>query len=314
MDKPLISVVMPAYNAEKYLYESIPSILNQTFKDFEFIIVNDCSTDNTKEIIEKFRKKDKRIILLNNKKNLKVPLTRSRGLKIAKGKYIAVMDADDIAIKNRLEIQYNFMEKNKDIFLCGGSAIVMDEEGKTIGIFKKVNNPKRVKKNLLKGNPMVHSTVMFRNTGEYFYREKFEDADEYDIYLRVLSDGRKITNIPNFLVKFRLNKGSTSFKKGFERTFFPNKIKEFYLQRVKYGRDKYDEFDNTQFMNKVTRRYPFQDYLQAKIVAGFQAGYMIQVRKDVKELAKLKGMDKNLLMYYILSFFPIRMIHFFKGR
>jgi glycosyltransferase involved in cell wall biosynthesis len=314
MEKPLISVVMPAYNAEKYLEESINSILNQTFKNFEFIIVNDCSTDKTKEIIGKFKKKDKRIILLNNKKNLKVPLTRSRGMKVAKGKYIAVMDADDIAIKNRLEVQYKFMEKNKDVFLCGGSAIVIDEEGKIIGIFKKVNDPERVKKNLLKGNPMVHSTVMFKNTGEYLYREKFEDADEYDVYLRVLSDGKKITNIPNFLVKFRLNKGSTSFKKGFERTFFPNKIKEFYLQRVKYGKDKYDEFDNTHFMNKVTRRYPFQDYLQAKIVAGFQAGYMKQVRRDIIELAKLRGMDKNLLEYYILSFIPIKLIWFVKGR
>ena len=305
---------MPAYNAEKYLDESIPSILNQTFVDFEFIIVNDCSKDKTKEIIERFKKKDKRIILLNNKKSLKVPLTRSRGLKIARGKYIAVMDADDIAIKNRLELQYNFMEKNKDIFMCGGSAIVIDEEGKTIGIFKKINNPEKVKRNLLKGNPLVHSTVMFRNTGEYFYREKFEDADEYDLYLSILSDGRKITNIPNFLVRFRLNKGSTSFKKGFERTFFPNKIKEFYLQRIKYGKDKYDEFDNTQFMNKFTRRYPFQDYLQAKIVAGFQAGYMRQVRGDIKELVKLQGWNKNLLMYYLLSFIPIRIIYFLTGR
>lgn len=305
---------MPAYNAEKYLDESINSILNQTFKDFEFIIVNDCSKDRTKEIIEKFKKKDKRIILLNNKNNLKVPLTRSRGLKIARGKYIAVMDADDIAIKNRLELQYYFMEKNQDIFMCGGSAIVMDEEGKTIGIFKKINDPDKVKRNLLKGNPMVHSSVMFRNTGEYFYREKFEDADEYDVYLSILSDGRKITNIPNFLIKFRLNKGSTSFKKGFERTFFPNKIKEFYFQRIKYGKDKYDEFDNTKFMNKVTRRYPFQDYLQAKIVAGFQAGYMRQVRKDVRELARLQGLNKSLLMYYILSFIPIKLIYFLNRR
>ncbi|MCX6751142.1 MAG: glycosyltransferase family 2 protein [Candidatus Pacearchaeota archaeon] len=314
MKKPLISVVMPAYNAEEYLDESINSILNQTFKDFEFIIVNDCSKDNTKKIIERFRKKDKRIILLNNKKNLKVPLTRSRGLKIARGKYIAVMDADDIAIKNRLELQYSFMEKNKDTFLCGGSAIVMDEEGKTIGVFRKINDPEKVKRNLLKGNPMVHSSVMFRNTGEYFYREKFEDADEYDVYLRILSDGRKITNIPNFLVKFRLNKGSTSFKLGFERNFFPQKIKEFYLQRIKYGKDDYDNFDNTKFLSKMTKRYTFQDYLQAKIVAGFQAGYMKQVRRDIKELAKLQGLNKSLLMYYILSFIPIKLIYFLTRR
>jgi glycosyltransferase involved in cell wall biosynthesis len=314
MKTPMISVVMPAYNAERYIEQSINSILNQTFRDFEFIIINDFSKDRTKEIIEKFKKKDKRIILLNNKKNLKVPLTRSRGLKIAKGKYIAVMDADDIAIKNRLELQYSFMEKNRNIFLCGGSAIVIDEEGNTIGILRKTNNIEKVKKNLLKGNPIVHSSVMFRNTGEYFYREKFEDADEYDVYLRILSDGRKITNIPDFLVKFRLSKGSTSFKKGFERTFFPQKIKEFYMQRIKEGKDKYDEFDNTKFLNKLTKRYPFQDYLAAKIVAGFQAGYMKQVRKDVKTLVKLQGLNKSLIMYYTLSFIPIKLIYFITRR
>ena len=98
---PKISVVMPAYNAEKYIGEAIESILNQTFKDFEFIIINDGSVDHTKEIIREYN--DPRIVLLENDKNRGIVLSLNKGLDAATGKYIARMDADDIALKNRFE-------------------------------------------------------------------------------------------------------------------------------------------------------------------------------------------------------------------
>jgi len=89
MRKPQISIVMPVYNAEEFLEESIKSILNQTFRDFEFIIVNDGSADNSLKIIKKYKKKDKRIVLINNKKNIGLQKTLNRGMKVAKGKYMA---------------------------------------------------------------------------------------------------------------------------------------------------------------------------------------------------------------------------------
>ena len=314
MKKPKISLIMPVYNAEKFLDESILSVLNQTFKDFEFIMIEDCSTDDSLKILKKYFKKDKRIILKKNNKNLGVVDSRNKGLKIAKGKYIAVLDADDICLKKRFELQYNFMEKNKEIFLCGSSAIVIDEVGRKIGIFKKENNPKKIKKKLLKGNPIVHSSIMYRNDFGFFYRKKFDDAYEYDLYLRILSAGKKITNMPNFLIKFRLNQNSTSFQKKFEREFFPKKIKEFYFQRKNFGKDDYENFDTTKILNQKKMRDPSQDLLQARIIAGFQAGHAGQIRKDIKNLIKKKGLNKSLALYYLLSFFPIKFVWFAKRK
>ena len=109
MNNPAISVIMTAYNTEKYIKEAIESILNQTFKDFEFIIVDDGSTDNTRLIIEEYAKKDRRIKILYNKKNLGIVKSLNKAIAIAKGKYIARMDSDDVSKLNRLEKQFVFM-------------------------------------------------------------------------------------------------------------------------------------------------------------------------------------------------------------
>ena len=110
IDNPLVSVVMPVYNAQKYLNKAIDSILAQTYKDFEFIIINDGSTDNSLQIIKKYQKKDKRIIV-KNKKNKGIVAALNDGIKLSRGKYLARMDADDISLPSRFEVQVNFMEK-----------------------------------------------------------------------------------------------------------------------------------------------------------------------------------------------------------
>src|SRR3989344_5781814 len=120
-----ISVLMPAYNARKYIGEAIESILNQTFKDFEFIIINDCSTDKTKKIIEEYANKDARIKLINNATNLGLTKSLNIGLKEARGEYVARLDADDVALPERLEKQYEFMEKNKETTLVGAWAEII---------------------------------------------------------------------------------------------------------------------------------------------------------------------------------------------
>ena len=112
-----ISVVMPVYNAEAFLEEAIESILDQTFPNFEFIIVDDASTDNSSKIIKDYLKLDKRIVLLSNEKNLGIAETRPKGTKYAKGKYIAVADADDNSISTRFAKQHDYLESNSE---CGG--------------------------------------------------------------------------------------------------------------------------------------------------------------------------------------------------
>jgi len=303
---------MPVYNAEKYLDESIRSILNQTFKNFEFIIINDGSKDNSLKLIKKYQKEDKRIILLNNKKNLGIAKTRTKGIKIAKGEYIATFDADDVSLPKRFEIEVNYLKNHPDIFLIGGSAILIDDNGNKMGVFRKFNDPIRIKRKLLKSNPIINSSTMFRNIGNLYYREKFDGADEYDLFLRLLSEGKKITNLEYFLVKYRMNPTSISFRKRAKQEFFSKKIQEFYFQREKYGRDKYDEFDLS-VLDGIKEDADYEKIkLMSKILASFQDGQTREVRKDVKVYFRKYEFNKMLAFYYVLSFFPDRLINFLK--
>ena len=126
-NSPKVSVIMPVYNREKYIASSVQSVLNQSFTDFEFIIIDDGSTDSTYKLIKKFN--DKRIIIIRKFENNGNYSARNEGMKIAVGKYICVMDSDDVAIPNRIQKQFNFMEKNNIYGICGGYAKVigMDE-------------------------------------------------------------------------------------------------------------------------------------------------------------------------------------------
>jgi len=305
---PKVSIVLPVYNAEKFLDECMNSILNQSFTDFEFIIINDESKDKSFEILKKYAKKDKRIILLNNKKNMGCVNTRNRGLKMAKGEYVAVMDPDDVCLKDRFKIEVAYLDKHPEIFLIGGSAIIIDEEGNKIGIIRKYDNYKKIGKKLRELDCILHTSVMHRNTQEFFYREKFIISDDYDFLLRVLSANKKLTNIPEFLIKYRINKGSaTNTKKNPE--FFFRKAKEFYFQRIKTGKDDYDKFDVDKVAPKMIDFN--KSYSMTRIVVKFQDNQMRNVRKEVKAYIKSYGFNKQLAVYYLLSFFPIKMIRFF---
>ncbi len=207
---PKISVILPVYNGEKYLDESIQSILNQTFQDFEFIIINDCSKDNSLKIIKKYKKQNKRIILINNKKNLGGSASFNLGFKNAKGKYIACFCADDISHPKRLEVEYNYLEKNTDIFLIGTSGIYINENGGEIRRFRKYNNYILLAWRLRKSCGILFPSIMFRNEKIAFLDKNFGPANDYNLYFELLKKGKNLTNLPNFLIKIRVHEGSMS--------------------------------------------------------------------------------------------------------
>ena len=124
-----VSVVTPAYNAEKFLAKAIESILCQSYQDFEYIIIDDCSTDGTWKMIQDYAKKDKRIIAITNQKNLGIAGNRNRGVSLAKGKYLVWQDADDISLPRRIEKQVAFMDKHLKVGICGGSLQFFDQNG-----------------------------------------------------------------------------------------------------------------------------------------------------------------------------------------
>ena len=128
--EPEITVLMPVYNQQQFLDESIQSILNQSFADFEFIIINDGSDDKSANIINQYGKLDKRIIIINNSENLGISGALNIGIKNTKGKYIARMDADDISLRNRLQEQKFFLDNNLEIGACGTYVEILSQNGK----------------------------------------------------------------------------------------------------------------------------------------------------------------------------------------
>lgn len=204
MKNPKVTVLMPVYNAEKYISEAIQSILNQTFRDFEFLIINDGSTDSSVEIIESF--KDERIRLVHNEKNMNLVPTLNRGLELAQGEYVARMDADDISYPTRLEKQVEYMDKNPEIGICG-TWIEFFDAGK--GIQKYPVEHELIKASILFFNPMAHPTVMMRKAilNENNLRYSRNLSEDYDLWGRA-SFLVKLHNLPEVLLNYRISKGS----------------------------------------------------------------------------------------------------------
>lgn len=197
---PKVTVLMPVYNGEKYLREAIESILKQTFKDFEFLIINDGSTDKTSEIINSFS--DPRIILAPNEKNQGLIFSLNKGLDLAQGEYIARMDADDISLPERLEKQINFMDANPEV-VVGGTWVKNIGHKNFIGKYYTEHN--QIKANLLFNSSLAHPTVMIRNifkNHNLFYDEKYKHAEDFDLWTRA-ADLTKFTNLPLVLLSLR---------------------------------------------------------------------------------------------------------------
>ncbi len=219
MRQPKVSVIMSVYNGERYLKEAIGSILNQTFKDFEFIIVDDGSIDRTSEILKECAEKDERIRIITNSENIGLTKSLNKAIKFAKGEYIARMDADDISLPERLKKQVDFLTNYPNFGLVGCNAIVIDEKGNFV---KNVILSEELNSALKKRNRLVHGSVMFRRaviekTGGY--NEQIFYAQDYEMFLRI-SKISEIGRINKFLYKLRVHKGSLSYKKFFKQMYY----------------------------------------------------------------------------------------------
>ena len=201
---PKISVIMPAYNTEKYIKEAIDSILEQTFADFEFIIIDDGSTDSTAEIIRSYH--DCRIKYIKNVKNAGIVFSLNRGLDIARGEYIARMDADDISLPKRFEKQTAYMDEHLDIAVCG-TAIEMFCDNKVIGRRFPSSEPEKLKEDLFFSCGVAHPSVMMRKTeivGLGGYDPMFNGMEDYELWCRV-AEKYRLTVLPEVLLRYRIH-------------------------------------------------------------------------------------------------------------
>lgn len=234
MNTPLVSIVMPLYNSELYLKDAIESILNQTYKNFEFIIIDDWSTDNSWEIVKNYINIDDRIIYIKNKENLWVAVSRNLWVLKSKWKYVIQFDSDDISFNNRVEKEVFFMEVNNNIWVLWTAWLEIKE-----GIHQK---------NILKSNywvlewvaPVHQPTIIVRKEiydSFWIYNENYKNAEDTELWFRWFSKWVKFHNLPDCLLYYRVNKNSLSNKRKLNQMILLNKIfiKWFFIYKIRYN-------------------------------------------------------------------------------
>lgn len=239
MDKN-VSIILPTYNGGKYIKRAIESVMTQTFSDWELLIIDDGSTDDTERIVKEFASKDSRIIYLKNENNLGIQKTLNRGLKESKGEYIARIDDDDEWVdKDKIKKQVEFLESKPDHVLVGTGVIVINENNNELFRYLLPESDKDIKGRILGKNCFVHSSVMFRKLtalefGGYDESTSTRHIEDYDLWLKFGTVG-KFANLPTYAIKFTQRKGSISGK---------NKIEQFKknINLIKNYKNKYPNY------------------------------------------------------------------------
>ena len=238
-----ISIILPVYNAEKYISQTLDSIINQSFSDYELIIIDDGSTDDSSKIINNYR--DDRIKYYKNIKNSGIVFSLNRGLEIASSEYIARIDSDDICLKDRLLHQFEFLEANKNVGVCSCNIKYIDASGNEGEIIKMPLSSDETKINFLFGNPIIHPASMFRRELALRvggYTVGMEPAEDYDFWLK-LSEICDIQNINEVLLKYRVH--STNYSK-IKRNEYDQKFSAIFKKKNKL---KLDEIIENEFLS-----------------------------------------------------------------
>jgi glycosyltransferase involved in cell wall biosynthesis len=208
IETPKISVILPVYNCQEFVSEAVISILNQTFSNFELIIIDDCSTDKTLEIIKSFD--DSRIKIIEKPKNSGYTDSLNFGIDIAKGEYIARMDGDDISLPMRFEKQVAFLDHNQDVIMCGSDIAILSSDKPLY----KYHSHEEILVDLCFQNAFCHPTVMIRKTALLVnkYDKNFEPAEDYELWIRLSQIG-KLANLNEVLLRYRVHENQISKSK-----------------------------------------------------------------------------------------------------
>ncbi|SRR6266481_5191006 len=215
MTAPRVSIVMSVFNGERFLAEAVDSILNQSFRDFEFIIIEDGSTDGSSQILDSYQNNDARVAVYRQK-NRGLIASLNRGCALARGKYIARMDADDIAVRDRLQGQVDFMEDHPEVGVLGGATEWIDITGKSLLRCRFPITDREIKSALRRGDcPLAHPTVIMQK--EVFasvagYRTAMLHAEDYDLWLRI-ADRFQLANLDAVVLKYRVHPDQVSIRR-----------------------------------------------------------------------------------------------------
>ena len=205
MNKPSLSIIMPVYNSGQFLSSAVKSVLEQSFQDFELIVINDGSTDNSRQVIQSFN--DRRIVYLENERNSGIVFSRNKGLKKAKGSFIGMLDADDIAYRDKFEKQIRFLTENPDFGMVGSWVRFINMQGKRIrGGWKLKATPEEIPAIMLFKNYFLQSAVLYRKEclDNFSFSEGFDILEDYLIWYHILKK-HKAWNLPEYLVDYRIH-------------------------------------------------------------------------------------------------------------
>jgi len=279
---------MSVFNGEIYLNKAIDSILNQTFSNFEILIINDCSIDSSREIILSYG--DPRIRLVDNTVNLGLTNSLNRGLGLVKGEYIARQDADDISIPDRLERQVDFLAQNANHGLVASFFTVINTKGKFVHDFHLPLDSASLKRKLLVKSPFAHGSVMLRKicvdkAGPY--RSEFRYSQDYDLWLR-MSAICDMAVIPKILYQWRLNVNSISVGNQILQASYAQLARQLYTERQLYGQDRIQkgEFDEAAWI--AQNHDPKQIINKQQLVQGYNyQGVSFLLNDNPREAIKL---------------------------
>ena len=231
MASPELSVLVTAYNSELYIREAINSILNQTYTDYELIIIDDGSTDNTVSSIKSFN--DNRIQFLSHSQNTGIARSRNQALELASGTYITFLDSDDIVHPQKFEKQIAFLKNNPDFGLVGSSVILINEQGTETGRWKLAAKPETIPSIMLFHNYFVNSAVMFRKSllNDIVYPEDLVIGEDYMMWFNLLQKAKGI-NLPKYLTSYRQHTESIIQRTGDKKEEYNKIVYELILQKI----------------------------------------------------------------------------------
>lgn len=254
---PLVSVVMPTYNGERFLRPAIESILNQTFRDFELILIDDGSTDSTPRILAEYH--DARLLVLTNEHNLGIAGATNRGLAAARGRYVALQDHDDISLPHRFQTQVDFLESHPDIALVGSAAKLIDENGAAYGDYVEPEDDVELKWEALFRCPINHTSVMVRrrvllDVGGYSTDTMLRVASDYDLLSRIVMRYR-VANLSQPLVKWRRHPGATSITHEHRQVLACEVVSQRNIRQLALRNDRPDLEPNRQYRLEGSRAF-----------------------------------------------------------
>ena len=309
--KPDVSVIMSVYNGETYLREAINSVINQTFKNWELIVINDCSTDSTAQILEEISSLDERVKVHPNEVNLRLPTSLNKAISLCEGKYIARMDADDICLPDRLEKQFKFMEENPDVDLSSCRFMTVKNGVYASGGAGGRCDSKALRAMLLVSNPLLHPGVIAKAEvmREFNYDPNFTFTEDLELWTRMAIADKKLAILPECLLIYRLHdKQITSTTLERQRTEvlkiqdkycgtlfkrMDNEMQQFYISGV-YFRENAD----------VSRFLKYAKWLRKESTKSFDKNDVNSALLEILAEYKRRGVSKADIIKAMLTFNP----------